>query len=150
MAIFKLKDQLQIGPTHSLPNRPSEIKIPKSFQIEEFEREVDELFAKYKKYTSSTVLGRIEDHAAEVFRENLMRPFCKDSNKVKFGIHHLLNMYPLKTFRFEATTFAKTVEREVLIYFSICFTSAGTSPTWPFLSTIERLPDKKPTPNPSL
>lgn len=115
MALLKLKDQLRMDPTDYRPIKPSEITIPKTFQVAEFEREVDELFTKHKKYTSSTVLGKIEDYTAEVLREHLMKPFNKDPNKIKYGVHHLLNMYPIETFRYEASTFAKTVEREVCI-----------------------------------
>jgi hypothetical protein len=107
---------LQLQHKHP-PNRPSDIVIPKSFQVEDFLEEIEELFTKYKKYTSSTVLGKIEDQMTEMFIETLTKPFTSNL-KTKYALHHVFNMFPLDTFQYEAVTFCKAVERQVFQLFS--------------------------------
>jgi hypothetical protein len=123
LAIFTLKETLGISivfPQNRFsvslpPNRPSEINFLKAItteEVQELKAKMAKLFSQYKKYTSSTDLGRIEDQMTEAFLDALMKPFNPDS-KIKPALHHLLNMFPLETFRYEATTFVKAVESEV-------------------------------------
>jgi hypothetical protein len=120
------------------PNRPSDIILPKSFQVEAFREEVEQLFTKYKKYTSSTVLGKLEDQMTEIFVETLTKPF--NSNlKTKYALHHVFNMFPIDTFQYEAVTFCKAVELEVFHLFSnISHYLSGSTTTWTFLSPSSR------------
>ena len=120
------------------PNRPSDINVPKSFQVEDFREETKELFSKYKKYTSSTVLGKIEDQMIEIFIETLTKPFSAKL-KTKYALHHVFNMFTLDTFQYEAVTFCKTVEREVFRLFSNTSKYlVVTSSTESFLSSTRR------------
>lgn len=124
------------------PNRPSDINVPKSFQVEEFREEIKELFSKHKKYTSSTVLGKIEDQMIEIFVETLIKPFSA-KQKTKYALHHVFNMFTLDTFQYEAVTFCKSVEREVFLLFSNTSKySVVTSSTESFLSSTRRSPSR--------
>lgn len=115
MGILILKEYLHLDSASIILTKPSDITIPRSFQFKNYKDDLEKIFIQHRKYSNTSAIGKFEEHSADILLDTLLKPFLSSNTtvKLKHSLFYIFSHYPIETFRNEAASFAKTVEKEV-------------------------------------
>lgn len=103
----------------SPPEDPRKIKLPSSFSLELYSKDVEMILKNNKKYDSDVMFSKIEDEYHTNAYHILVGVFEAESDgkltkeKVKLAIHYLLNQYPFFEYSSAIAAFSRKVEAQV-------------------------------------